>query len=143
MSNSIPSIEDLKTQAARLRSTRIETGCPTTHSQSLELIAKSYGLRDWNTLRAKAAQTDHTPGYKPGQRLRGLYLGHAFEGTVLYADPLPGHKHRLTIKFDTAIDVVTSQHFSSFRRRITKVVSKQGRTLEKTSDGQPHLILTL
>jgi len=48
----------------------------------------------------------------------------------------------LTLRFDTAIDVVTSPLFSNMRRQINAVVDAQGVSPRKTSDGQPHLVLT-
>ncbi|HCT33686.1 MAG TPA: hypothetical protein DF966_11065, partial [Sulfitobacter sp.] len=48
----------------------------------------------------------------------------------------------LTLRFDTAIDVVTSPRFSNMRRQINAVVDAQGVSPRKTSDGQPHLVLT-
>ena len=50
----IPSIDVLKQQAKRLRAGLAEDGDFISHSESLELVAKQYGLRDWNTLFAAA-----------------------------------------------------------------------------------------
>ena len=50
-----PSIDELKTQARRLRQAMAERGDDMSHSTALELIAKQHGLRDWNTLSALAA----------------------------------------------------------------------------------------
>ena len=40
-----------------------------------------------------------------------------------------------------AVDVVTSTRFSNLRRRVTGVIGPQGFSQEKTSDGQPHLVI--
>ena len=54
MSSRLPTLDELKAQARRLRSSLAEAGSDITHSKSLELIAKQYGFADWNTLYAKA-----------------------------------------------------------------------------------------
>jgi len=47
------SLDSLKTQAKSLRQSLAETGHNVSHAQSLELLAKQLGHRDWNTLHAK------------------------------------------------------------------------------------------
>jgi len=41
------------------------------------------------------------------------------------------------------VDVVASEHFSALRRQVTFTVNAQGKTLGKTSDGTPHVVLRL
>lgn len=139
MSKSLPSIETLKAEAAQLRAERVAASDPTTHSQSLELVARHYGYRDWNT--ARAATRPAPAPYVVGQIVQGRYLGQAFRATILNVSPQPHHKHRLDLQFETPVDVVTSDAFSNFRRRVSAVVTRDGTTLEKTSDGQPHMVL--
>jgi Glyoxalase superfamily protein len=39
------------------------------------------------------------------------------------------------------VDVVTFDSFSNFRKRVWGVVGPLGESREKTSDGQPHLVI--
>ncbi|MDN5788005.1 glyoxalase superfamily protein [Pseudorhodobacter sp.] len=131
----------LKAQAKRLRKALADSGTEVSHSRALELVAQSLGARDWNTL--AATQPNTVGGWQVGQAVRGHYLGHAFSGRVHAVSAHAGDRQRLTVDFDTPVDVVRSAHFSSFRRRISALVGSDGRTVEKTSDGQPHLVLVL
>ncbi|NOR30352.1 MAG: hypothetical protein GQ539_04535, partial [Sulfitobacter sp.] len=47
----------------------------------------------------------------------------------------------LTLRFDEAVDVVTSPLFSNLRRQVNAVVAANGISPRRTSDGQPHLAL--
>lgn len=136
----LPSRDTLKAQARRLRTTLAETGTKLPHASALETVAKQWGYRDWNTLSA-AVETAPALPWQIGQTVRGAYLGHAFTG-VLKSVSQRGQDHtRLTIRFDTPVDVVSSDKFSALRRQITATVNATGRTVEKTSDGQPHLVV--
>ena len=129
----------LKAQAKRLRKALAENGTEVSHSRALELVAQSVGARDWNTVAAQPRR--NSPSWQIGQVVSGQYLGHAFTGRVHAVSARAAGWHRLTIDFDTAVDVIASEHFSSFRRRISATVGADGVTVEKTSDGQPHLRL--
>ena len=130
----------LKAQAKRLRKALSDSGTDISHSRALELVAESVGAQDWNTLVAQPHS--NSPSWQIGQVVSGRYLGHAFTGRIhAVAARSPGW-HRLTIDFDTPVDVIASEHFSSFRRRVSAMVGADGMTVEKTSDGQPHLQLT-
>lgn len=135
----IPTRDALKAQAKRLRADLALRGQSITHAQALETIAHQWGARDWNTLVAQAA--GHHPGYAPGQRVRGTYLGHPFTGQIKAARQAASGYWSLTLRFDEAIDVVTSDKFSSFRRQVNTTVNAEGRSPQKTSDGQPHVVL--
>ncbi len=139
MNTTIPSRDVLKSQAKRLRSDLAARGQTMTHAQALETVAHQWGARDWNTLSAQAAKTH--PGWTPGQRISGRYLGHAFQGVVKAARQQANGFWALTLRFDQAIDVVTSDHFSAFRRQVSATVNAQGVSPQKTSDGQPHMVL--
>ncbi|WP_299657289.1 glyoxalase superfamily protein [uncultured Tateyamaria sp.] len=136
----LPSRAALKVQAKRLRATLNAAGTACTHAQALEAVAHQWGARDWNTLSARA-QDDPHQGYRPGQRVSGRYLGHRFAGMVKSARLMPGGHHALTLRFDDAIDVVTSSHFSAWRKQVNCVVDRTGRTLRVTSNGQPHVVI--
>jgi len=135
----IPSRDALKAQAKRLRHDLAGKGQTMTHAEALETIAHQWGARDWNRLSAKAANV-HT-GWAPGQRVSGRYLGHPFEAEVKGAHQAANGFWSLTLRFDQAIDVVTSVHFSSFRRQVNTTVTPKGVSVEKTSDGEPHMVL--
>jgi len=145
MSNSsaIPTIDILKQRAKDLRAER-KAGNTITHSQSLELVAHEHGFRDWNTLRAVSNEAPQFCPVTPGERINGQYLGHDFEGEVLSAEILPETgQYQVGVRFDEPVDVVTHDSFSAFRRRVCLKIDRKGRTVEKTSDGQPHLVLNL
>lgn len=136
----IPSRDVLKAQAKRLRADLTARGQTISHAQALETIAHQWGARDWNTLSAQAA-TAH-PGWAPGQRVSGRYLGHPFKGHIKAARQSANGFWSLTLRFDEPIDVVTSAHFSAFRRQVNATISPKGVSPQKTSDGQPHVVLT-
>lgn len=135
----IPSRDVLKAQAKTLRKDMAARGQSISHAEALETIAHQWGARDWNTAVAQAAQT--APGWAPGMRIQGRYLGHPFDGVVKAARQSSAGFWSLTLRFDAAIDVVTSEHFSSLRRQVNATVNAQGQSPQKTSDGQPHLVL--
>lgn len=137
--STIPSRDVLKAQAKRLRSDLAERGKTLSHAEALETIAHQWGARDWNTLAAKAA--DVHQGWAPGQRISGRYLGHPFKGEIKAARQSANGYWSLTLRFDEAIDVVTSAHFSSFRRQVSTTVTPKGVSPQKTSDGRPHMVL--
>ena len=139
MTTQIPSRDVLKTQAKTLRRDMAARGNPMTHAEALETVAHQWGARDWNTLSAQSARA--IPGYTPGMRVSGRYLGHSFDGVVKAARLSANGFWSLTLRFDQAIDVVTSELFSSFRRQVNVTVNARGETAQKTSDGVPHLVL--
>ncbi|KIN60627.1 hypothetical protein Z945_1602 [Sulfitobacter noctilucae] len=138
----LPSRDMLKAQAKRLRADLTARGQVISHAQALETIAHQWGARDWNTLSARAS-TQHPGGFAPGQRVTGRYLGHPFQGEVKAARQSANGFWSLTLRFDTAIDVVTSPLFSSMRRQVSATVTPKGVSPQKTSDGQPHMVLDM
>lgn len=140
----LPAPEALKAQARRLRADLARHGLALSHAQCLETLAHQWGLRDWNTLSARAAaQPPAAPahGWHPGQKVRGRYLGHAFTGSVKSAGQRGGGHWALTLRFDAAIDVAASTQMQNLRQQINAVVGPNGRSAQKTSDGTPHLAL--
>ena len=138
----LPSIDALKAQAKRLRGRLAADGKAIGHSEALELLACQYGYRDWNTLHAAARERPSRSPVALGSRVRGRYLGQPFQGQVIGIKTLKGPgRYRVTLHFDEAVDVVTFDSFSAFRRRVTCTIDRSGRTAEKTSDGRPHLQL--
>ena len=135
---STPNESELKTRARRLREAMAEAGQPITHAQALEAIARQHGHRDWNTARAAAAWAA-PPRWQVGQKVRGRYLAQPFTGRIKSVSETASGHWRLTLVFDTPVDVVASQHFSNWRRQVNGVINGQGVSAEKTSDGTPHL----
>ncbi len=133
----LPNRAALKLQAKRLRAALDNN---VSHSAALETIARQWGYRDWNTL---SAASENAPVWQVGQRVTGRYLGHGFSGRLSSVSEASGGRWHLRLVFDRPIDVVTSEHFSSLRRQVTATVNRRGVTHEKTSDGQPHLMLDM
>lgn len=135
-------VTGLKAQAKRLRTQLAEAGSPVSHSQSLELVAKQHGARDWNTLRALAARPGNKRPLAVGDRVTGRYLGQAFTGYVYGMSHADHASHsRITLHFDEPVDVVTFDSFSSFRQRVSGVIGEDGRSPRKTSNGEPQLVV--
>lgn len=135
----LPSIEDLKTQAKRLRTALGTDGKSLGHGQALELVARQHGYRDWNTLHAAVGNRPAAP-LSLGDRVTGRYLGQPFDGEIIAAAKIGASgPYRVTIQFDEPVDVVTFESFSAYRSRVTCTVDRDGVTAEKTSNGQPHM----
>ena len=138
----LPNISDLKSQAKRLRSALTErTGAPVSHAQALELIARQYGYRDWNTASAKCGRNGGGT-FHVGDRVSGFYLQKPFTGEVTGLRKMGrSGQSKITVVFDTPVDVVSFDSFSAYRTRVTKLIDETGATPEKTSNGEPHMIL--
>lgn len=139
-------VDDLKSQARRLRDALGAAGTPLTHSAALEMVAKSHGARDWNTIAAKAARTDNAerPPVSVGAVVTGRYLDQPFIGTVLALSRLSDSSYyRITMHFDEAVDVVTFDSFSAFRKRVTGTIDAKGVSPQRTSNGKPQIELDL
>ena len=142
MSNTqiLPGLDEIKAQAKRLRSSLEAEGNFLSHSEALELVAKQYGFRNWNTMRpALPVPGRPETDLAVGGPVTGRYLGHPFRGKILGLQVYKGHRRKFVIEFDEAIDVVTSEHFSSHRRRVEGVVERNGASWEKLSNGTPVL----
>ena len=140
----LPSLEDLKDQARRLRDALARQGTTVNHSKSLELIASQYGFRDWNTLHARIGNTPPPKRVLAiGDRVSGYYLGQSFNGKVIAIKTLTSAHgmQQVTFDFDEAVDVITFESWSAFRKRVTCTLDEDGRTVEKTSNGVPHMVL--
>lgn len=137
-------IDELKAQARRLREAMTAAGTPVSHSRSLELVAKSHGMRDWNTISAMAQRADNAPRAPAsvGATVSGEYLGQRFSGTVLSLRKLSSSDfYAITLHFDEPVDVVTFDSFSSFRRRVNGTIDAKGTSPQRTSNGRPHIVL--
>lgn len=136
----LPNIDELKAQAKRLRTALpADSGQTLTHSAALELVAKQYGYRDWNTLHAAAGNGPKVL-LSLGDRVSGSYLKQSFDGEVVaIAASGPSGQLRVAIQFDDPVDVVTFDSFSAYRSRVNCTVDENGVSLAKTSDGEPHM----
>lgn len=132
-------LPDLKAQAKSLRSALAEQGQAVSHSQSLELLAKQHGFRDWNTLHARIGNEPRR-GFHLNQRVQGTYLGQPFRGEIIGIRSMASNtRFAVTLRFDAPVDVVTFEGFSNLRSQVHGVVGLAGTSKEVTSDGQPHL----
>ncbi len=137
----LPPIKALKQQAKRLRECLAQDGDFISHSEALELLAHQHGHKDWNTLYAAIGNRPAVQQFIPGARVSGRYLSQVFSGEIIGATRLSTDRIRLTIAFDEAVDVVRFDSFSAFRQRVSCTVDKYGESAEKTSDGQPQMII--
>ena len=138
----LPDRPAIKSQAKRLRQSLVDEGNFISHSEALELIAKQYGFRNWNTMSAALA-TPRRARLQVGHRVTGRYLGHAFTATLLGLQHLAGERRQVTLQLDEPVDVVKSSWFSSYRSRISNVLDKSGASFDRTSDNQPVLMLDM
>lgn len=140
----VPAIDELKSQAKGLRRSLEREGQAVTHGRALELVAHQYGYDDWNTIYAAAGNQPAGSPVSIGERVSGQYLGQPFNGQVIGVQMLGAQqRYRVTLRFDEPVDVVTFDSFSAFRRQVSCVIDRHGVTAEKTSNGNPHLRLTL
>lgn len=143
-SPNLPSLEVLKDQARRLRDTLGRQGTAINHSKALELIAGQHGFRDWNTLMGVIGNKPPARSYNIGDQVIGHYLGQMFTGRIIAVQTLTSAhgRTRVTFDFDEAVDVITFDGWSAYRKRVTCTLDSEGRTVEKTSNGVPHMVLS-
>nr|WP_323782886.1 glyoxalase superfamily protein [Amylibacter sp.] len=142
MTSHRPTLFQAKEQAKRLRAKRAAEGVQIGHAKALEVVAQEYGFRDWNTFHAAIANRP-PEGWSLGGRVQGRYLSQPFQATIIALKMLRPGWYQLTLDLDEAVDVVTFDSFSNFRKRVHGVVGPAGTTQEKTSDGTPHLSIDL
>jgi len=129
---------DYKTQARRLRTGLADDGIAISHSKALELVARQHGMRDWNTLAAAGdpppeASAQPAAPFAVGDRVAGTFNGKPAQGRVIgMTETIKPTLWRATVKFDPPVDVVTSELFSSERRRIEMIVGADGRSRRLT-----------
>lgn len=142
MNTQLPSATHAKGQAQRLRAQMAEDGAPIGHAKSLELVAHQHGFRDWNAMFA-AIGNRPPKGWAIGDKVSGTYLSQPFAAHVVSVSVIRPGWFGLELHLEQAVDVVTSDGFSNFRSRIRGVVGPKGHSVERTSDGQPHLKVDL
>jgi len=144
MNNNLPTIETAKAQAKRLRVSLAGNGMTIGHGKALEMVAGQHGFRDWNTLHAAIGNTRPRPLVQVGEQVSGLYLGHAFTAEVLGVRSMAdGSIHRVTVRFDEPVNVSKFASMDVLRRQVSANLNRDGVTAEKTSDGTPHMALSL
>lgn len=142
-SHSLPSLDALKALAKRLRSALAEEGDFIKHGEALELVARQFGYRDWNTLHVAAGNRQPLP-LAVGIDVSGLYLGQPFKARILSLKTLAEDGFmRISLDLDEAVDVVKFDSFSAYRKRIQATIRPDGSTVTRTSDGEPHLRLNM
>lgn len=137
-----PTMDGAKAQARALRAALEAEGREISHSAALELVAKSHGYHDWNTLHAAIGNGPVVP-VSLGQVVEGSYLKQAFLAEVIGLRVLSEGRYEVVLELDQPVDVVTFDSFSNWRSRVTKVIGPDGRSFDTTSDGMPHLVLKL
>ena len=136
-----PSIETLKSEARALRDSRAAAGSPLTHGAALEQIARAHGYRDWNTARAALPEQAMTP-FQVGGRVKGLYLEQPFTGVLLGVHLLGDGGHaKLTVQFDTPVNVTPDFMFAALRHRVVATVDSHGITPARRGNGQPQMVV--
>lgn len=138
MSSQLPSAIKAKDQARHLRAKMTKEGQPIGHAKSLELVAHQHRFRDWNTMIAIIGDR-RSSEWEPGDAVKGTYLGKPFTAQVISVAMLRPGWFQLQLQLDEAVDVVASDGFTNLRRRIRGIIGPKGHSMERTSDGQPHL----
>ena len=134
------SVADAKALARKLRAGLAKEGTDISHGQSLEMVARQSGFRDWNAFCA-SDDARRPMDWSVGDRVRGRYLGQSFEAEIFAAEKIQPGWHRLTLDLDNAVDVVSFDSFSNLRKRVTGVIGPGGTSRQKTSNGLPHIEL--
>ena len=119
---------DYKTQARQLRDGLGADGISLTHGKALELVAKMHGMRDWNTLSAASQTvTPQMPAFQLGQNVDALVHGKPGKGRIVgLEETINPDVLRLTVLFNPAVDMSTSEHFSAMRTRVTMEFGRDG-----------------
>ncbi|WHZ33371.1 glyoxalase superfamily protein [Sagittula sp. MA-2] len=133
-----PTLDTFKAEAKALRQALRAEGKVVSHAQSLELVARRHGARDWNTLHARLRQRSTPLPLAVGAKVSGRYLGQAYSGKILAVSGR-AERRQVEIALDQPIDTVRFDSFSNWRHRIRGTLDKDGRSPETTSDGTPVL----
>mgnify|MGYP005992917937 FL=1 len=79
-----------------------------------------------------------------GQHIRGLYLGKPFAGKVIRVSDIGhGARTQLTVRFDAPVNISKFDSMVIERRQVSATVDRTGKTAERTSQGTPHMEITL
>lgn len=139
MNTQVTNRDQAKARARELRSELSRAGSHISHSEALELVARELGYRDWNTASARLSNEPDVP-YQVGDQVAGTYLKQPFKGRIVSVREIRGGAaFELTIRFDEPVDVVEFKSFSNFRTQVRIIVSADGISTFRTSDGAPHM----
>jgi|TARA_R110002012_G_scaffold133219_2_gene286400 hypothetical protein len=140
-------VDALKAQAKRLRTALASRDMMVSHAGSLELMAQSYGFRNWNTALAMTRRNSIEISIENlgiGKRFAGSYLGHAVSGKILGVTRTPvGGVYRIEVHLDHPVDVVASKHFSGFRQRIAARINRDCEPVLASGQRGPGLSVDL
>lgn len=137
----MPTIEELKSQAKRLRASLAGSN-PLSHSQALEAVARQHGFKDWNTIHAACGNAPPGPPWQVGQTVTGAYLGKPVRGTIKSVrEWAEGQMFRISLDLDEPVNVSAFDSFDVLRRRLSATLSREGETVEKITGGTPQLKL--
>ena len=137
----LPSLNEAKAYARSLRRDMAEHGERITHARALEITAHRLGFVSWNVL---AARLGPRKTFSPqlGDKVRGLYLKMPFFGTIIaISEQAGGARYAATINFDAPVNVSRFSSFNVMRRRVNVNLDGRGMTKQRTSDGEPHMII--
>ncbi len=138
-----PNVPNLKAQARRYRSSKVAQGREVSHSRALELVARQYGFFDWNTAIAHARTLPVPEEFPAGSHVSGRYMGQDFEARVTAATRLSAEETFISLELWEPVDVVQSDRFSAFRKRVSGVIGPDGNSYERLSTGNPQLAVRL
>jgi hypothetical protein len=133
--------DQAKAWARLVRQNFAVAGIKMGHSEALENIAQQAGYADWNGY-CPTLKEQHSTLVGTGLAISGLYLQHKFCGHILRSLPQGEDAGcwRITIQFETPVDVVASPSFSNFRSRVDAIVALNGVSFAKISNGCPQLV---
>ena len=113
---------DAKAMAQTLREALTVKSVSLTHSESLELVAKILGFRDWHVLAAKI-QASHPTGADPGTSVPATILPSLLAGTLIPVFPM-----RDLVLFPQMIAPIFVGREKT-RRAVERAVASDGRVL--------------
>jgi hypothetical protein len=124
---------DAKTMAKTLRTALAERSIDVTHSDALELVARQFGLKDWNTLSARIESASspngaipagwivhHGNGRGPGERMHRLGVDPLHPGTVLIESILPAEI--IGSQFATLMQSIDATDYRGRRLRLSAML---------------------
>ncbi|WP_019961581.1 glyoxalase superfamily protein [Woodsholea maritima] len=139
MNTSLSPLDAAKQAARDLRQALSDAGTTISHSQALEVLAKNHGFADWNTYCAALKAQERA--WAKGDRVKGQYLGQDFIATIHTAIEVEPGWYQIALDLDQAVDVVTFESFSAFRKRVQGLIGPKGHSKSHTSNGKPVLTL--
>ena len=126
---------DAKAMAQTLREALNVKSLPLTHSESLEVVAKILGFRDWHVLAAKI-QASHPTATEPGTSVPATILRSIPAGTGIPIFPM-----RDLVLFPQMITPIFVGRDRT-RRAVERAMSGDHRVLEVTRGVAPTMIPT-